>query len=179
MRRYRGMDFRTRQDRGVTAAADRDRFLRFYDAAVDPLYRYLHRATVGDRALAEDIAQDVFAAALQQARAGHDEVLTTEWVITVGRNRLVDHWRRVERENRRLSRFRTEDETVSREIGEPQTMLRALPPMQRAAVWLRYIDDLPVEQVAQQLGKGHKATESLLSRARCALRQAGGVDNVG
>jgi len=163
----------------VTAAADRDRFLRFYDAAVDPLYRYLHRATGGDRALAEDIAQDVFAAALQQARAGRYEVLTTEWVITVGRNRLVDHWRRADRESRRLSMFRTEDETRCGDVDDPQKLLRALPPMQRAAVWLRYVDDLPVEQVAHRLGKGRKATESLLSRARLTLRQAGRIDNVG
>src|SRR4051812_49347276 len=64
--RYTSVGSRSWQRRGGDAVETRDRFLSFYDDAVDPLYRYLHRATGGDRALAEDIAQEVFAIALLQ-----------------------------------------------------------------------------------------------------------------
>jgi RNA polymerase sigma-70 factor (ECF subfamily) len=37
---------------------------------------------------------------------------------------------------------------------------------------LRYVDDLSVAEVARLLGKSVRATESLLARARTALRAA-------
>src|SRR5688572_22422112 len=42
----------------------RARFLAFYDAAVGPLFGYPYRATGGQRELAEDLCQDVFATVL-------------------------------------------------------------------------------------------------------------------
>ncbi|MDT9151321.1 sigma-70 region 4 domain-containing protein, partial [Escherichia coli] len=47
--------------------------------------------------------------------------------------------------------------------------LRALKPQHRVALLLRYVDDLPVAEVARLLGKSVRATESLLVRARSAL----------
>ena len=80
----------------------RDRFLAFYDLAVGPLFGYLYRASGGQRELAEDLCQDVFATALERARDGDTSVMTVPWAITVGRNRLIDQWRRSAREERRL-----------------------------------------------------------------------------
>jgi RNA polymerase sigma factor (sigma-70 family) len=49
--------------------------------------------------------------------------------------------------------------------------LDRLPPAQRAAMVLRYMDDLPVRQVAQAMARTESAVESLLSRGRDALRR--------
>jgi RNA polymerase sigma-70 factor (ECF subfamily) len=52
-------------------------------------------------------------------------------------------------------------------------------PHHRAALTLRYLDGLPVAEVAENLGRGLHATEALLQRARRALRAAyveGGTD---
>ena len=43
--------------------------------------------------------------------------------------------------------------------------------MQRAAIVLRYQDDLSVREVGRLIGRSEKAVESLLSRGRAALRQ--------
>ncbi|HEY1741399.1 MAG TPA: sigma factor-like helix-turn-helix DNA-binding protein [Acidimicrobiia bacterium] len=48
--------------------------------------------------------------------------------------------------------------------------MRRLPPLQRAAIALRYVDDLPVREVAQLLDRSVPATDSLLRRARAELR---------
>lgn len=50
--------------------------------------------------------------------------------------------------------------------------LARLPGQQRAALTLRYLDDLPVTEVAAHLGRSLHATETLLVRARAALRRA-------
>jgi RNA polymerase sigma-70 factor, ECF subfamily len=49
--------------------------------------------------------------------------------------------------------------------------LARVPPHQRAALTLRYLDGLPVADVAEHLGRTLHATETLLARARAALRR--------
>jgi RNA polymerase sigma-70 factor (ECF subfamily) len=49
--------------------------------------------------------------------------------------------------------------------------LDAVPAAQRAALALHYLDCLPVEQVARELGKSVHATESLLARGRSSFRR--------
>lgn len=49
--------------------------------------------------------------------------------------------------------------------------LRALPPRQRSALWLRYCDDLAVPDVARILRCSDAAAKQLLLRARGALRE--------
>ena len=48
--------------------------------------------------------------------------------------------------------------------------LARLPDDQRVALILRYVDDLTVADVANELGRSVRATESLLVRARRTLR---------
>jgi RNA polymerase sigma-70 factor, ECF subfamily len=50
--------------------------------------------------------------------------------------------------------------------------LDRLAPHHRAALTLRYLDDLPVDQVAEILDRTVHATEALLVRSRAAFRQA-------
>jgi len=157
---------------GSVRAVDVGDFLSCYDATISAVHRYLMRACGGDRPLAEDLAQEVYAAALVRARNGDSTVLALPWLLTVARNKLVDHFRRVERERRKLVLL----EPIA--AGEAPAgdhdcleRLKTLPPAQRAAVALRYVDDLSVDAVARALGKSRKATESLLSRARETLRR--------
>jgi len=49
--------------------------------------------------------------------------------------------------------------------------LSRLPAQQRAALVLRYLDGLPVAEVAAHLGRSLHATETLLARSRAALRR--------
>jgi RNA polymerase sigma-70 factor, ECF subfamily len=48
--------------------------------------------------------------------------------------------------------------------------MKNLSDVERAALVLRYIDDMPVAAVATALGRSLEATESLLARARRHLR---------
>jgi RNA polymerase sigma-70 factor (ECF subfamily) len=55
---------------------------------------------------------------------------------------------------------------------QARNTLASLAPHHRAALTLRYLDDLPVPDVAELLGRTLHATEALLSRARRAFRVA-------
>jgi len=50
-------------------------------------------------------------------------------------------------------------------------VLAALGPHHRLALTLRYVDGLPVAEVAELLGRTPNATEALLVRARAAFRR--------
>jgi len=99
------------------------------------------------------------------------------WLIGVARHKLADHWRRVEREQRGLRLLdgdpaRVEDpwETVVGRIRAREVLGR-LGAHQRAALTLRYLDGLPVPEVARHLDRTPHATGALLVRARAAFRR--------
>src|SRR4029077_7993795 len=97
------------------------------------------------------------------------------WLITVARNKLVDHWRRQAREERKLELVESdeveEDDTDLRlERAHAHQVLAELGPHHRAALTLRYLDGLSVPEVATCLGRTVHATEALLVRARNAFR---------
>jgi RNA polymerase sigma-70 factor (ECF subfamily) len=152
--------------------------LSLYDRALPEVYGYL-LARCGHRALAEDLTAETFLAAV---RAGSDGgAPTVGWLIGTARHKLVDHWRRREREERGLrlleggagpDRGATEDPWEAHlDALRAQGVLDGLGPSHRAALTLRYLDDLPVPQVAALLGRTVHATEALLVRARGAFRR--------
>ncbi len=52
-----------------------------------------------------------------------------------------------------------------------QTAVRELPPRYREVVVLRYLEDLPVDEIAQILGLARNAVEVRLTRARQQLQR--------
>jgi len=159
----------------MSAVPARDvEFLDLYDDAVPQVYGYLLKR-VGNVGIAEDLTSETFMACVAAVRSGTE--VTVGWCITVARNKLVDHWRRREREERSLRLAYDEDATVMEpwdvhlDSTRAHEVLAALDPQQRLALTLRYLDGLPVVQVATSLGRTLHATEALLVRSRAAFRR--------
>ena len=77
--------------------------LDLYDTAMPQIYGYFHRRC-RNRATAEDLTTDVFLAAVDSIGRNVVDEVTVAWLIGIARHKLVDHWRRLEREQRRLRR---------------------------------------------------------------------------
>ncbi|HSB87723.1 MAG TPA: sigma-70 family RNA polymerase sigma factor [Ilumatobacteraceae bacterium] len=150
-------------------------FGEFYDRAAKDVFAYLVRGLLGDRATAEDLTQETFAAVVVAVRSGRAEALTMPWVIGVARHKIIDHYRRVARDARHLAMVGATtdaaeiDPTSDADPAQVLEMLRHLSPEHQLVLLLRYVEDLPVHQVAATLGRSTEATSSLLSRARRAL----------
>jgi RNA polymerase sigma-70 factor (ECF subfamily) len=95
----------------------------------------------------------------------------TSWSIT---------WRRLTREERSLRTIGTQEGVEQTEdpwdvhLDGPRARetLERLAAQHRAVLTLRYLDDLPVADVAEILDRTVHATEALLVRARLAFRRA-------
>jgi RNA polymerase sigma-70 factor, ECF subfamily len=159
------------------AVADQGpRLLALYDRALPQVYGYLV-ARVGDPTVAEDLTGETFLAAVRAVQEQKVPDLTIAWLVTVARNKLVDHWRRLEREERGLRLAGDPDaEIVDDGIDarfdriRTREVLAELGAHHRAALTLRYLDGLAVRDVADHLGRTEHATEALLVRARHAFR---------
>jgi RNA polymerase sigma-70 factor, ECF subfamily len=150
--------------------------LQLYDDALPHVYGYL-LARCGDAGLAEDLTAESFLAAVHAIRKPGGPDPSVPWLIGVARHKLADHWRRAEREQRGLRRHasmpgQADDpwEMVVDRIRAREVLGR-LGAHHRAALTLRYLDGLPVPEVARHLDRTLHATEALLMRARAASRQ--------
>jgi RNA polymerase sigma-70 factor, ECF subfamily len=151
--------------------------LELYDVALPQVYGYL-LARCGSRNLAEDLTAETFLAAVSAGRKQDPPDLSVAWLVGTARHKLVDHWRREEREERSLRLLDAGSSAVEDpwdaplEAAHARDVLHDLGPHHRAALTLRYLDGLPVPEVAQALGRTLHATEALLVRARAAFRRA-------
>jgi RNA polymerase sigma-70 factor, ECF subfamily len=147
-----------------------------YDDALPQVYGYL-AARTGSAAVAEDLTSETFLAAVDAIQRGTLRTPTVAWLIGVARHKLVDHWRRVAREERRMaavgSDVRVDDPwDVQLDVRVAHEVLDGLGGHHRSALTLRYLDGLSVPEVAHVLDRTVHATEALLVRARLAFRRA-------
>jgi RNA polymerase sigma-70 factor (ECF subfamily) len=161
------------------ALADDRAFESWHRRTLPRVYGYLLRRCAGDASLAEELTQQTFIAAIEQRRRfdGRSEVVT--WLCGIARHKLADHFRALERDERRRMRMELREIDLSSDV-RPEAVedrdavvraLRALPASQRAVLVFVVLDDLPVGEAARLLGKSPKATESLLFRARAGFRR--------
>jgi RNA polymerase sigma-70 factor, ECF subfamily len=153
-------------------------FGTFYDDALPRVYGYLLHRTGGSPALAEDLTQETFLAAVRELKKGRRPDTPIPWIYGIARHKLLDHYRRRERAERALSTVDAEVDGVAVEAGPDSgherfvAALDAVPASQRAALVLHHLDGFSMREVADLLGKSEKAVESLLGRGRESLRRA-------
>jgi RNA polymerase sigma-70 factor (ECF subfamily) len=163
---------------GAAAAGGEADLLALYDLALPQVYGYLLRRC-GSRDLAEELTSLTFLAAAGVVHRSDPPPMDVGWLLGVARHKLADHWRARSREQRNLRAVAT-DPTVEEATVDPwdahldalraRAVLARLAPQHRAALTLRYVDDLPVPQVADLLGRTVAAAEALLVRARREFR---------
>lgn len=153
-------------------------FDEIYEENIRYVYNYA-RARLGPDD-GEDVAAEVFTAALKTCQAGRSVEVTTAWLMAVCHRKVIDRWRRAHTRRSRWSRVvastpLTTVDDVEHVDGDPQraAVLRALDslsPRHRAALVLHHVDGLSAPTIAEQLGLSVAATESLVARARRAFR---------
>jgi RNA polymerase sigma-70 factor (ECF subfamily) len=153
------------------------RLVELYDVLLPEVYGYLLDRS-GNRAVAEDLTSETFLAVVRADARPDPAPLSAPWIVGIARHKLADHWRRRGREDRFLARAEVETEVDPWDATVDELVVRSvldrLDPGHRAALTFRYLDGLPVPEVAALLERSVHATESLLVRARDAFRRTYG-----
>lgn len=138
------------------------------------------RHMLGSREDAEDVLQEVFAAAFNAILADDRPINARPWLYRIARNRSLNHLRRaqpigVDSMDVHLAEHgaTTADKVHKREeFRELIADVQDLPETQRTALLLREIDALSYEQIAEAMETTIPSVKSLLVRARVSLAEA-------
>jgi RNA polymerase sigma-70 factor (ECF subfamily) len=171
---------------------DEAAFREVFDRSFPRLYRFALARLRGDTEAARDVVQQTFCNAIAHLHIYRGEAALHTWFCQICRNVLTDHYRGRGTSAGRVALL--EDEPNARAILESlaapaaeepdagalrqqvhrivEATLDALPERYGDALEWKYIDGLSVQEIADRLHLGPKATESLLTRARESFRAA-------
>lgn len=171
---------------GRMLAGDAPAFEEFGERYFKALYRFASARLNGDRELTREIVQAAVAKALSKLDTFRGEASLLTWLCSCCRNEILMHFRRrrtapldgeVAERAEALPGFgpRTdrgpEAVLLQREVENlVHVALDGLPERYAMALQWKYVDCLPVNEIASRLGTRPKAAESILTRARQAFR---------
>jgi RNA polymerase sigma-70 factor (ECF subfamily) len=151
-------------------------FSRLYDKYKNRVFSFLLRMT-GDRALAEDLMQETFFAALRNAAQYDRDRSFLSWLFGIGHKRAIDFFRhaRVENEHQREaggsvgSRLSAPDDEVTNTYVRQliAESIETLDPLQREVFLLRELGDVPFKDIARTM---NCPINTALGRMRLALK---------
>ena len=138
------------------------------------------RHMLSSREDAEDVLQEVFAAAFNAINADNRAINVRPWLYRIARNRSLNHLRKaqaigVDSMDVHLSEhgITTADKVHKREeFRQLMSDVQDLPETQRTALLLREIDALSYDQIAEAMETTVPSVKSLLVRARVSLAEA-------
>jgi RNA polymerase sigma-70 factor (ECF subfamily) len=170
-------------DQETTGSRDPMDVAPWFDDALPRLFGYFIARVGGRVAVAEDLTQETMLAAVRSASGPDDADAVMPWLYGIARHKLMDHYRRLDRERRHFGRPGDPDDDLAAAPALPDLDLDALhvrdaiiatldklPPRQRGALVLRYVDGCDVPTTAALLDTTVHAAESLLARARASFR---------
>ena len=128
---------------------------------------------------AEDLAQEVFVRLAVKKPSYRGDAAFRTWLYAIGRNLALDHLRRQKRApipaEDPANADRTDAEAIYLGKEKNETLWRVmgtLPDAYREILFLTYFEGLPNKAAARVLRKSTHSVETLVHRARRALRTA-------
>jgi RNA polymerase sigma-70 factor (ECF subfamily) len=177
----------------VRRLLDRDdaAFEEFFEAMYPALYRFALARLDGQREAAEDVAQATLFRAIGKLRTYRGEASLLTWLCTFCRHEIfaytkahrhtakavpIDDAPEIRAALESLHAVEGTDPHVALDRRQQasliQRVLDELPAHYGSVLEWKYIDELPVQVIADRLGIRLTAAESLLARARRAFRDA-------
>ncbi|MBN1696211.1 MAG: RNA polymerase sigma factor [Spirochaetales bacterium] len=179
-----GNDFIKRLKKKETAA-----FEELYRLTRHDVFNYIKYKVNGNAGLAEDLLSEVYCRAIEYAHTlnpnpNHN---VTGWLIRIAQSKVIDHYRRMKRENRMIvvqSAAAGHTAVLNMLSNPPESSLlekedglivsigfSRLSSVYQQALSLKYIDEKSVSEIAAITGRTEKAVENMLYRGRKMLER--------
>ena len=168
-------------------SGDRAAMEEFYNIYRNRLYSLVLEQTGRDQALAEDLVQEVFLAALNSLDKFRGDSQLYTWLRSIAFHKINDFYRHEARELKpkqsspdfnpmELEQTRDNEPATytlleSEEIRQSvHQVLGGLPHDYQKVLVMKYFEEMPVLEISQVMGRSPKSVEGFLSRARKAMR---------
>lgn len=152
-----------------------------FEALVDRHQHWLVRLLahlLGNQSDAEDVAQDAFVRAFLAIESCGDGARFRGWLRVIARRLAFNH----RRDSRARARYEEESglpmslssETMPGQLGERDLLRRVLGEMAypyREIMVLRFVEELPLKEIAEVLEIGESAAKMRLTRARAEFQR--------
>ena len=152
------------------AQQDRARFGELYESHFYRLYAFVIKR-VRDRTEAEDVTSEVFHHALKNIdRFEWRGVPFSAWLMRIASNIIAERWERSARES---GNPKPVEEVAPEEIERGAALFQLvdrLPADQRRVIMMRFAEQKPIKDIAQELGRSEGAVTQLQFRALEKLR---------
>ena len=175
-------------------AGEERAFDEFFERSFRPLYRFALRRVGGDADTAEDVTQRTLCTAIDKLASWRGEAQLLTWLCAICRREVANHFRRERRAGATVEltedlpevRAALESALTVAEDPEGSTLRQEIVALVHVALdhlpshyaqlleW-KYLEDVPVKEMADRVGSTEKATESMLTRARIAYRDVLGA----
>ena len=159
-------------------AGHAESFGQLYDAHHERIYRFIFLKVHG-RQDAEDLTHQVFLSAWQNIKQYTIQNLPfSSWLYRIARNKVIDHYR--------LSKPTVSIDSVKNTVPSETDLVTAtdaimetkqihsaitdLTPEQQDVVIMRFIEDMPIKEVARAIGKTTGAVKLIQFRAVSKLK---------
>lgn len=174
------MDDSQRETRTILLAQSGDRAAleELFAAIEGPLLRYI-RGAVADAALAEDVLQEVFILIYRKLYWLRDPALFRPWAYRIASREIVRHLKRARRWPEQFGEDSAPESVAAEEpraefrpgLAErlPELLAR-VSPASRMVLALHYLDEMPLQEVADVLGLPLGTIKSRLAYGLAALR---------
>lgn len=172
-------------------SGDERAFEAFFEANFSGLYRFALLRLGNDGEAAEEVAQATLCAAMTKLESYRGEAALFTWLCTFCRHEISAYCKKQRRAP--VSFGTAEEQPWIKEVleelddgaqapedllsrkelkGLVRAALTKLPPHYGDALEWKYIEGMPVNEIAKRMKMSPKAAESLLTRARDAFRDA-------
>jgi len=158
----------------------KNKFSQIYDKYIEKVYRFVF-LKVNSQEIAEDLTSEAFLRTWEVFKKDEDKIRNiSAFLYKTARNLVIDHYR----QKGRVTILTTEDVPIidesqdlktDAEISSDMDLIRkhliGLKDDYQNVIILRYLDDLPISEIAKIMDRTNGATRTLLHRAMSALRE--------
>lgn len=162
----------------AVAGGDQKAVARLLDEVAPVVYGFVLGRVGSQTGVAEDLLQETLLEGLRSQAGYRGDSLLSTWLCTIARRQIARHYereRRTELARSGLTQVTVPEEDMAEDEVDQRTEVLAalgrLPALHRQVLVLKYLDGLPVSQIATTVGKTDVQVQSLLQRARDGLRR--------
>ncbi|MDD4409158.1 MAG: RNA polymerase sigma factor [Candidatus Pacebacteria bacterium] len=157
-------------------------FSQLYDEHLERIYRFVYYK-VSSESATQDICSDVFTNLWKQVSLGKEVKNPSAFLFTLARNSVIDHYRKNDKEKNRgdiddyidIISDKKQDIHKQAELKDDMKIVNAamneMKEEYRQAIFMYYIEQEPITEVARSLGKTQGAARVIVSRGMKQLRQ--------